>query len=108
MITMKKFLFVVLITSLIPYHANGMHPNITTPEKKDIIVDPIFFIEPDMIAGIQSLGALNLASQWLGSWFGGPDPEKCSVRAGRRFPTCSRRIYQAGRPVSAVSGGPLQ
>lgn len=72
MISGRKFLLLLFIAVFVQ-HDNTCLAN----EKTDIIIDPIFFIEPDMMKGMQSLGgAAYLAGQWLGSFFNGNDPSK--------------------------------
>ena len=48
----------------------------TAYQKKHIVFDPIFIVEPDMLAGIKNLGAFTLGKAWFGSWVGGPDPNE--------------------------------
>jgi hypothetical protein len=42
----------------------------------NIVLDPIHFVAPDMLVGIKNLGALSLGKAWIGSWFGGGDPNE--------------------------------
>jgi hypothetical protein len=72
-IEQKKNLLIIILSFFVSHYLVGMGE---PPQKEHIVIDLIFLVQPDILAGIQSLGALTLCKAWFGSFLGGHDPQK--------------------------------